>query len=102
MLANMENTIIAELGQYVPKQRKAPSKEFIEATYVRKTRVDCWYASERRKQQLHNNLNNAVKAIRNKAVVMKLDANTTVTAVRATDKTIVHCSKLIHDIFSLS
>jgi len=41
---------------YIPEPKPAPTREFISRTYVRATREQKWQASERRKQELQNNI----------------------------------------------
>lgn len=52
---------------YCPEPKPAPSKEFISRTYVRATREQKWQASERRKQELQNNVIAAREQLRKKA-----------------------------------
>jgi hypothetical protein len=51
---------------YCPEPKPAPSKEFISRTYVRATREQKWQASERRKQELQNNVIAAREQLRKK------------------------------------
>jgi len=52
---------------YIPEPKPAPTREFISRTYVRATREQKWQASERRKQELQNNIIAARIQLRMKA-----------------------------------
>jgi hypothetical protein len=52
---------------YIPEPKPAPTREFISRTYVRATREQKWQASERRKQELQNNVIAARIQLRMKA-----------------------------------
>lgn len=83
---------------YVPVPKPRASREFISKTYARPTGQQRWQASEARKAEILRNLDNAKKAIRNKAESFKIDRNTKVTGYTANQKIIVHSTRLMSNI----
>lgn len=95
--------ILASLGvlgvAHIPHPpTNRPSKSFIEITYVRKTGIERWQASQARKEALLSDVRMARKAIKLFAEVYYLDKNTKITAYTAKQKTIIHSTKLMTDI----
>lgn len=84
-----------EGNAYVPVPKPRATKEFISRTYVRSTGEQRWLASEARKKEILNNLSTVKKEIRLKAESYRIDRNTVVTGITATQKLNIHSMKLM-------
>lgn len=105
-MKNMKKSVLFMAGTaitgmaYVPPVKARPSREFVEATYIRKTRVEKWQASEERKRVLQNEILKIKKEIRNRALTYQVDRNTKISAITATGKSSIHCTRLINKLFN--
>ena len=83
---------------YVPVPKPRPSKEFISRVYARPTGEQRWQASEARKREILQKLNDTKKNIRVKAETYQVDRNTRITAITANQKLNIHSMMLMSDI----
>ena len=83
---------------YTPAPKPKPSNEFITTHYIRPTRIQRWEASEKRKEEILSTLKVLRKDIRTKIEKYKLDKNTVIAGITATQKLAIHSTKLMSDI----